>query len=110
MKTINLILILLIFSFSALATNPEIESTESAEIIKTEINNPVLDLYNEQSDILKEEPKKIKIIIMNEDFRKVREEVIDSMEEINSRSTLVPVIYRSELITSIDNVSYYMLK
>ena len=52
----------------------------------------------------------LQIIIMNEDFRKVREEEIDSMEEINAQSTLVPVIYRSELIASIDNVSYYMLK
>ena len=110
MKISSLTFITLFISLTAFATNPEIESSESAEVIKVEVNNLVLDLFNEKPDLQKEENKKIKIIIMNENFRKVREEVIDNMKEINSQSTLVPVIYRSELITSIDNVSYYMLK
>lgn len=110
MKTSIITFALLIYCLSVFATNPEVETTESAEVIKVEVNNLVSEIFSEKPDLLKEENEKIKIIIYNQDFRKVREEVIGSMKEINAQSTLVPVIYRSELITSIDNVSYYMLK
>jgi hypothetical protein len=110
MKTSILTFALFIYSLSVFATNPEVEATESAETIKMEVNNLVSEIFSEKPDLLKKGNEKIKIIIFNQDFRKVREEVIDSMKDIYSQSTLVPVIYRSEFITSIDNVSYYMLK
>jgi hypothetical protein len=107
MKTSMLTFVFIIYSLSVFATDPEVKATASAKAIRTEVNKLVLGLFDENPDILKE--GKIKIIIFNQDFRKVREEAIDSMKEINVESTLAPVIYRSDLIASIDNVSYYLL-
>ena len=54
--------------------------------------------------------EKSKIIIMVSDFRKIREESIEKTEDICDQSTLVPIIYRSQFITKVHNVSYYMLQ
>jgi hypothetical protein len=107
MKTSMLTFVFIIYGLSVFATDPEDKATASAKAIGTEVNKLVLGLFDENPDILKEGKKKI--IIFNQDFRKVREEAIDSMKEINVESTLAPVIYRSDLIASIDNVSYYLL-
>jgi hypothetical protein len=107
MKTSMLTFVFIIYGLSVFATDPEDKATASAKAIGTEVNKLVLGLFDENPDILKE--GKTKIIIFNQDFRKVREEAIDSMKEINVESTLAPVIYRSDLIASIDNVSYYLL-
>jgi hypothetical protein len=109
MKTSMLTFVFIIYGLSVFATDPEVKATASAKAIRTEVNKLVLGLFDENPDILKEGKTKKKIIIFNQDFRKVREEVIDSMKEINVESTLAPVIYRSDLIASIDNVSYYLL-
>jgi hypothetical protein len=77
---------------------------------KNELYLLAKDVLAEDEPIIAEKTKQAKIIIMNSDFRNVRVGYVNSMEELNWQSTLVPVIYRANFITKIDHVSYYMLK
>ena len=110
MKTTCITLLCLLFftTIEANATNPvELEVQEKSSI---ELGELINDIFKDKTGLVKTENPELKIIILNNDFRKVREDNINSMDEINAQSTLVPVIYRSEFIAQIYNVSYYILK
>lgn len=84
---------------------------ENKEVASTELNSGVAEFvesFIEKSNNFADE--KIKIVIYNEALRKVRVEVIDKMEDINLHSTLFPIFHSTDLITTIDNVSYYLLR
>ncbi len=116
MKTLNLIVIALFFSLPAFSTNPlgtnssnyEIESPET---IVAEVESRFKIITSEIEEIsVTSLNQKIKVIILNDEFRKIRVEYVDNFEDIYNQSTLLPLINRSEFISTIYNVSYFMLR
>jgi len=110
MKTFCIALFLSFFSLYATASRSNNEKAEYFETKNIEIENVIDELFEKENLIVEEEKPELKVVILNSDFRKVRVGRVESIEKINSESTLTPVIYRSEFITKIHNVSYYMLK
>ncbi len=110
MKTtcVALLLLLIFSTVEANTTNPE--GLEAQDPARIELGELINDIFEDKTGLVKKENPELKIIILNNDFRKVREDNISSMDEINAQSTLVPVIYRSEFVAEIYNVSYYILK
>lgn len=111
MKILVFFSIAFLLSYSINAINPLAKTYEKNETTELEINdilNEIMDVNENQ--LLSQLHKKNKIIILDEVFNKIREEYIDDIENINSRSILVPIIYRSEFIIKVHNVSYYMLE
>lgn len=51
-----------------------------------------------------------KVIIMDKDFNKIREAFLDKDQNTNNQSMLQPFINRSQFITKVHNVSYYVLE
>jgi len=113
MKIIIVFLFATIFSFSASATNPALETTETSETqitLETEFSNVLGELFETKSKInLSENIKNCTIIIIDSNFNKIRQESVEKIDELCSKSTLVPIIYRSQFIAKVDNVSYFML-
>jgi len=110
MKAIFVLFVCIFFSFSSFANNSNSELAKVLEPQQKELKNLIISLFANQTDLAIEEDKKLKIIIMNSDFRKVRVGEVENLRDLNAESTLVPVIYRSEFVTKIHNVSYYILK
>jgi len=111
MKILVFFSIAFLLSNSINTINPHDKTYEKNEATELEIN----DILNEIMDVnenrlVSQLREKNKIIILDADFNKIREEYIDDIEKINSRSILVPVIYRSEFIIRVHNVSYYLLE
>jgi len=109
--TTNLTLALLLLNFAVYATKPAVEVEEKNETQKIEINEileKALDV--DENQYVAQIKEKSKIIIIDENFNKIREEFVDSTENLNNQSMLVPTIYRSQFITKVHNVSYYMLE
>ncbi len=110
MKTFCIALFLSLFTLYATANGSNNEKAENLETKNIEIENVIDELFEKEKLIVEEEEPELKVVILNRDFRKVRVGRVESIQKINSESTLTPVIYRSEFITKIHNVSYYMLK
>jgi hypothetical protein len=117
MKVLKLIVIALIFSFPAFCTNPILSSSVDAEVedatetIAAEVETLFGLVFDEIEQIsLKSISEKMQVVILNEEFRKVRVDEVDKFEDIYSQSMLLPLIYRSEFISTIYNVSYFMLR
>ncbi|MCK5701294.1 MAG: hypothetical protein KAI29_09080 [Cyclobacteriaceae bacterium] len=111
MKISISILFICFFSFSVSANNPTLESTEKKTALELEISSIIEEILNkntETNNALIDE--QCKIIIINSEFKKIKEESIEKIDDICTQSTLVPIIYRSEFIMKIYNVSYYMLQ
>ena len=111
MKTIPLLFFLLLFCFTLHAYNPKLEAKAQLSIQQTEMNEileEVLDV--DENQFVNQVKARNKIIIIDEDFNTIREESIDNEENLNNQSMLVPIIYRSEFIGKVYNVSYYMLE
>ena len=69
------------------------------------------EIFNNRAETGLTDPiEKFKIIIMDSEFNKIRVESVEKIEDIYNQSTLVPIIYRSEFVTKIHNVSYYILQ
>lgn len=117
MKTPHLIVIALMFSIPAFCTNPvlnnsaQAETEEIAETISEEIKKVINNVFDgKEEKLFYNLNEKIKVIIINDSFQKVRVDYVDKIEDIYTQSTLLPVINRSEFISRIDNVSYFMLR
>jgi hypothetical protein len=81
------------------------------EFHKTESSTVLREVLNEDMHLLiKNITPKNKVIILDANFNKIREENVDNIENLNNQSMLVPIIYRSQFITQIYNVSYYMIQ
>ena len=111
MKTSTILVFVCLFSFSSFANNPEIEIKEIVTAPELEFSAAFEELFENKAKLNNANiVEKSKIIIMDSDFRKIREESIEKTEDICDQSTLVPIIYRSQFITKVHNVSYYMLQ
>ena len=111
MKNLTFLSIALLLCCSALANNPMKESEKEGESLQMEINDILKEISNEDMNLLvKNITPKNKVIIMDGDFNKIWEEYIDENEEINNQTMLVPILYRTQFIAKIYNVSYYMLQ
>lgn len=110
MKTVCVLISVFLLSITSNANNPKIEQSEIHVKQNMELKNLITNLFDNQSGLVQEKNQKVKIVIMNSDYRKVRVDEVESMKEINLESTLLPVIYRSVFVTKIHNVAYYMLK
>jgi hypothetical protein len=110
MKTL---FVALIFSTLPLLSNANESNAENAENLGTEnieLENLMNDLFEEKTPLIESENQQLKVVILNSDYRKVRVGRVENMDNINSESTLLPVIYRSVFLTKIHDTSYYMLK
>lgn len=112
MKTTTILfLALLLLNFAAYATNPAVEVEEKNETQKIEFNEILEEALDVDENLFVAQiNEKSKIIIIDENFNKIREESVDGIENVNNQSMLVPTIYRSQFITKVHNVSYYMLE
>ncbi len=111
MKIIILLTASLILSVSVYASNSNAEVKDSQVLPQTEINdilNKVLDV--DEYKFVSQLQKQSKIIIMDENFNKIREDYLDKEENLNNQSMIQPFIYRSQFIAKVHNVSYYMLE
>ena len=111
MKTIFFAFVFcIVYCISCLA-NEASESVEKSETSASEIHSgmeQIIETFSEK--VIDFSGKKIKVIILNEQFRKVRVEVIEKMDDISLNSTLYPIFHKADLITKIDNVAYYLLR
>ena len=111
MKTSAILAFVCLLSFSSLANNSEIELKEIVPSPELEFSTAFEELFENKAKVNNASIiEKRKIIIMDSDFKKIREESIEKTEDIFNHSTLVPIIYRSQFITKVHNVSYYMLQ
>lgn len=111
MKITLLLLLVLSLTFSTNAYNLKSNIKVNHEIYNAELNevlNEVLDV--DENKFAAELQRRNKIVIIDGDFNKIREETVDKLENLNNQSMLVPFIYRSQFITKVHNVSYYMLE
>ena len=111
MKSMKLLFLFVLTYSSIHAINPNLESSAVQKLQQNEVKN-ILDeaLDIKENQIVKHMKADDKIIILDQDFNKIREENVASAEKLSNQSMLVPIIYRSEFITKVYNVSYYMLK
>ena len=110
MKIIGMLLILLI-SFPTFASNPTLEIKAEKESIQKETKALFEEVFKDEiSKVAASISNKERVIIIDENFNTVREESVDNIEKLSNQSILVPTIYRSQFISKIYNVSYYMLK
>ena len=111
MKTTAILVFVCLLSYSSFANNPEIELKEIVTAPELDFSTAFEELFENKARLnnasIVEERK---IIIIDSDFKKIREESIEKTEDIFDQSTLVPIIYRSQFITKVHNVSYYMLQ
>ena len=99
------------FCISVLAKNPALETKEKNTEVKLEISSILDEIFNNKTETGITDPiEKFKIIIMDSEFNKISVESVEKVEDIYNQSTLVPIIYRSEFITKIHNISYYILQ
>lgn len=112
MKTTTILsLTILILNFTTYATNPALEVEEKNETQKIEFNEILEKALDVDDNLFVTQIKeKCKIIIIDENFNTIREESVSGIENVNNQSILVPTIYRSQFITTVHNVSYYMLE
>lgn len=111
MKISALILLVCFFCTSVFATNSVFEKKEKPATQELSISSIIEEIFDNKTEISNTFPnKKLKIIIMDNDFKKIKEESFEKIEDIYNQSTLVPIIYQSEFITKIHNVSYYILQ
>ncbi len=115
MKTLVSLLCICLISITAYATNPTIEPEESKEIQATaqelEIQSVIQNILNdEKAPSFNITTPKCKVIIIDKNFKTIREECVEKMEDLCDHSTLVPIIYRSVFIARIHHVSYFMLQ
>jgi len=112
MKTTCTALLCLLLSVSVYANTNSPEELKSQDQSTIELGKLIDSFFEDKTGLVqdRQEHPEMKIIIMNSDFRKVREDKIRDLEEINNESTLVPVIYRAEFVANIYNVLYYVLK
>ena len=111
MKASAILYFVCLLSFSSFANNPEIEIKEVVTATELEIDIALEELFENKAKVNNTSiVEKTKIIIIDSDFKKIREESIDKTEDICNQSTLVPIIYRSQFIAKVQNVSYYMLQ
>ena len=117
MKTLASLICICLLSITTFASNPELETVEPTEIKETAATAQELEFQRVIQNILKEESPfcndttpKCKIIILDNNFRTIRAESLEKMEDVCNQSTLVPIIYRSVFITKINQVSYFMLQ
>ena len=110
MKTICIAFLCLMIALTVEANTANPEEMEVQNQSNIEVGEMIDDMFKIETGLVQNETTEIKIVILNSDFRKVREDNIKSMDEINKQSTLVPVIYWSEFVTKIYSVSYYILK
>ena len=108
-------LLLLISTFfihnTILAFAPPTEFHKTKDVQNLEyvnIMDEVLDV--EENKLVKLLDKNDKIIILDHNFNKIREAFVEEHTTINNHSILVPIIYRSEFIMKVHNVSYFMLE
>lgn len=110
MKIIGILLILFL-SLPTFAGNPNIEIKAKKESPKLEANTLLRATFTDEVEKLAASiTSKNRVIIIDANFNKVREEPVDHIENLSNQSMLVPIIYRSQFITKIYNVSYYMLQ
>ena len=111
MKTTAILVFVCLLSYYSFANNPEIELKEIVPSPELDFSTAFEELFENKARLnnasIVEERK---IIIIDSDFKKIREESIEKTEDIFNQSTLVPIIYRSQFITKVNNVSYYMLQ
>lgn len=111
MKTITLLSLGLLINFSLYSYNPVPDTNEKSEIQQIEFNRILDDVLDvDESRFVAQLEKRHKIVIIDENFNKIREESVDKAENLTKQSMLVPIIYRSQFITKLQNVSYYMLE
>ena len=97
--------------FFFICQNPEIELKEIVTAPELDFSTAFEELFENKARVNNASiVEKRKIIIIDSDFKKIREESIEKTEDIFDQSTLVPIIYRSQFITKVHNVSYYMLQ
>lgn len=111
MKIFALIFFICFFCISVFANNPASEPKEKNTTQELDISSILEEIFDNKTEISNTvHDNKIKIIIMDSDFKKIREESMDKIEDIYNLPTLVPIFYQSEFIIKIDNVSYYILQ
>jgi len=111
MKISVLTLFLIFFSTSLFANNPALDKNEKKTTQELEISNLIEELFDKNVETFEPKPKsKFRIVIMDNQFNKIREESFEKMDNIYKQSILIPLIYRSDLITNINGVSYYILR
>lgn len=111
MKLSALILFFSFFCISLFANNPAFEKKEKKTTLELEISKLVKELFDTNLEFPESSPnEKFKIVIMDSEFNILREESIEKIDNLYNQSILVPLIYRSELITKINGVSYYILR
>ena len=111
MKTITLLSLGLLISFSLYSYNPVPGTNDKSEIQQIEFNEILDDVLDiDENRFVAQLEKQNKIVIIDNDFNKIREESVDKVENLTRQSMLVPIIYRSQFITKLHNVSYYMLE
>ena len=111
MKILALFLFFVFSSFSIFANNTALARNEKKIVLELEYEDIMEDRFNENIETSESLPSsKIKIVIMDKYFNKIREESIDTMDELYQKSILIPLIYRSELVTEIHQEKYYILR
>jgi hypothetical protein len=114
MKKSAILFSLCLMSLSVFAYNPSIDSplpksSQIANAQEMEVQQVIDDWTSEKNMVISSIPEKCKIVILDSNFKTVREECVGKMQNICDHSTLVPIIYRSEFIVKIGQVSYFML-
>ena len=107
MKILVIFLLFIFSTFSLFATKPSLEKTEKKTALPLEYSDIMEDQFNEN---IETSESKIKIVIMDDHFNKIREESIDTMDDLYSKSILIPLIYRSELVAEINSEKFYILQ
>ena len=111
MKTLVLVLCIALFSINSFASNSGVEPQENLSVQETEFHNVLNNVLNKELALaINRISEKCKVIIIDCNFKTIREENLEKIEDICNQSTLVPIIYRSEFITKINHVSYFMLQ
>ena len=111
MKISTLILPLIFFCTSLFANNPALDKNEKKTTHKFEISNLIEEIFDKNVETFESKPNStFKIVIMDKNYNKIREESFEKMDHIYKQSILIPLIYRSDLITKINNVFYYVIR
>ena len=111
MKRCALVFLAFIIYFPVFASNPNSEFVITKKSNNLEIQTILDEIQNvEISHLIEKISNKNKVIILDVNFKKIREEYVDENEDLNNQTMLVPIIYRCQFIAKVYNVSYYMLQ
>ena len=111
MKIIILLITSLILNLTVYASNSNAESKDVNAILQTELEDIQDQIFDvDEIKFVSQLQKLNKVIIMDQNFNKIREVYFEKEENLNNQPMLQPFINRSQFITKVDNVSYYVLE